>query len=118
VAVRLLLDENLSERLISALADLFPDVLHVRGAGLGGASDVAVWEFAAHDSRLLVTKDEDFLALSILRGTPPKVVWLNIGNASNPMTEALLRTQFGAIDSFAADSNSSFLALSFPNTTI
>jgi predicted nuclease of predicted toxin-antitoxin system len=31
----------------------------------------------------ILTKDTDFEKYSILRGAPPKVVWLRIGNASN-----------------------------------
>jgi predicted nuclease of predicted toxin-antitoxin system len=32
---------------------------------------------------LLVTRHEDFVGMSVLRGAPPKVVWLNVGNARN-----------------------------------
>ena len=39
---------------------------------------------------VLVTKDEDFLDLSVTRGCPPKVVCLAIGNASNAATAMLL----------------------------
>jgi hypothetical protein len=34
--VRLLLDENLSESVLPAIADLYPDSLHVRVLGAGG----------------------------------------------------------------------------------
>jgi predicted nuclease of predicted toxin-antitoxin system len=40
-----------------------------------------------------VTKDEDFLDLSVARAFPPKVVCLAIGNASNAATAALLLQQ-------------------------
>lgn len=46
MAARLLLDENLSERLLPRLLDLFPGSAHVRGLGRGGASDTSVWETA------------------------------------------------------------------------
>jgi len=39
VNVRLLLDENLSERLLPLLADRFPASTHVRLIGLNGAED-------------------------------------------------------------------------------
>jgi len=44
--MKLLLDENLSPKLARAVADLFPDSLHVEECGLGGASDEAIWQFA------------------------------------------------------------------------
>jgi hypothetical protein len=40
VSVRLLLDENHSERLLPLLCDRFPDSSHVRLIGLGGADDL------------------------------------------------------------------------------
>lgn len=40
--MRLLVDENLSEALVVMLAPLFPNSLHVRLLGLGGAGDRTV----------------------------------------------------------------------------
>ena len=111
--VRLLLDENLSERLVSALADCLPDVLHVRLVGLGGAHDAVIWTYAMREDRLLVTKDEDFIAMSVVRGAPPKVVWLNIGNAGTAATAAVLRAAVEDIAAFAVHPEATFLALSF-----
>jgi predicted nuclease of predicted toxin-antitoxin system len=54
VAARLLLDENLSERLLPLLIDLFPGSTHVRGLGRGGASDTSVWEMARGGGYLLL----------------------------------------------------------------
>jgi hypothetical protein len=45
---------------------------------------------ARQEGLVLVTKDEDFLDLSVTRGCPPKVVCLAIGNASNAATAILL----------------------------
>jgi len=42
VNVRLLLDENLSERLLPLLCNRFPDSSHVRLIGLVGAEDLPV----------------------------------------------------------------------------
>jgi predicted nuclease of predicted toxin-antitoxin system len=78
--VRLLFDEQLSEELSQLLRDVFPASLHVRQLGASGAKDTAVWELAKDHECLLVTKDEDFHRLSILQGSPPKVIWLRIGN--------------------------------------
>ena len=71
---RLLLDENVSERLVRAVAARYPDSLHVRMLGLHGAADLNLWDLAIREHCVLVTKDEDFVTLSVLRGAPPKVV--------------------------------------------
>lgn len=55
----------------------------MRLIGLGGATDIAIWQLACQHDLVLVTKDEDFLDLSVARGCPPRVVCLAIGNASN-----------------------------------
>lgn len=111
MTVRLLLDENLSEQLLPGLAARFPGSSHVRALGLGGARDNDLWSLAQRSGFILVTKDEDFVTLSVLRGHPPKVVWLNIGNASTPDTLALLLRQADAIYAFAAHTEACCLAL-------
>ena len=70
--LRLLLDENLSERLLPLLAERFPGSDHIRLLGLGGAGDHELWELARRDGYVLVTKDEDFLLL--FWGQSPKGV--------------------------------------------
>jgi len=111
VSVRLLLDENVSERLVRTLAPRFSASLHVRTLGRGGASDSDIWDLAVRESCVLVTRDEDFVSLSVVRGPPPKVIWLNVGNAR---TDAITRLMLGsadAIESFVAHPDSGFLAL-------
>jgi len=56
--VRLLFDEQLSEELVTALEDLFPDSLHVRLLGKGGAADPIIWQLAREHGCVLVTKDD------------------------------------------------------------
>jgi len=53
------------------------------------------------------------VTLSVLRGAPPKVIWLNIGNAGNAETRALLMRQAEAIEQFAEHPDAGFLALAF-----
>jgi predicted nuclease of predicted toxin-antitoxin system len=78
--MKLLFDQNLSPRLINLLSDLFPDSNHVFPLGLDKSEDTAIWEHARQNNFTLVTKDADFGDLSILRGFPPKVIWIRRGN--------------------------------------
>ena len=109
--VKLLLDENLSPRLVSRLADLFPGSAHVHECELGAASDAAIWEFAANGGFTIVSKDLDFHDQSVLRAGPPKVIWLRTGNCSTDRVEGLLRSFFPAIERFNADRTSVLLML-------
>jgi predicted nuclease of predicted toxin-antitoxin system len=101
--VRVLLDEQLSESLLGQLQDLCPDAVHVRHVGLGGAADEVVWQRAIDLGCVLVTKDEDFHRLSVLKGAPPKVVWLRVGNCATNDVERLLRTYWPRLQAFVDD---------------
>jgi predicted nuclease of predicted toxin-antitoxin system len=111
VTLRLLLDENLSERLIPLLSAQFEHPQHVRLLGLGGADELEIWELARREGYLLVTRDEDFLRLSLSRGVPPKVICLGIGNASNARTAGLLLNNLEAIEALTTHPEAGFLLL-------
>jgi predicted nuclease of predicted toxin-antitoxin system len=109
--VRVLLDEQLSESLLQQLADLCPDSLHIRQLGLGGARDSAVWQRAIDLECVLVTKDEDFHRLSVLKGAPPKVVWIRLGNCTTAEIAQVFRTHWARIEAFVAEPVTALLEL-------
>jgi predicted nuclease of predicted toxin-antitoxin system len=47
--VKLLLDANLSPRLIQRLALVYPGSVHVDAVGLRGKADVEIWELAGRE---------------------------------------------------------------------
>ena len=63
--MKLLFDHNLSPRLVSRFADLYPDSNHLFNLNLDTAEDSFVWEYADNDFTI-VTKDSDFYELSLL----------------------------------------------------
>lgn len=91
--MKLLLDENLSHRLVARLAEAFPGTASVHQVELRSQSDdTVIWPYAAEQGFAIVSKDEDFRRLSLLRGHPPKVIWLVAGNAeTNQVADLLLR---------------------------
>lgn len=91
--MKLLLDENLSRRLVPALQPRFPGSSQVVLLGLEQASDLEIWEYAREQGFVLVSKDEDFADLQTLRGYPPKLVMLRMGNSRN---QDVLETLFAA----------------------
>ena len=60
---------------------------------------------------ILLTRDEDFVTLGVSRGAPPKVIWLNIGNARNAAIESLLRARTIDIERFATHEEYPFLVI-------
>ena len=109
--MKLLLDQNLSQRLTDILADLYPGTTHVRDVGLESADDEAVWSFAEEHKLAIVSKDSDFRQRSFLFGHPPKVVWIRRGNCSTLEIEAILRDRHRDLIAFEKDEEASFLAL-------
>jgi predicted nuclease of predicted toxin-antitoxin system len=90
--MKLLFDQNISYRVVKKNSGVFPECLHVSRTGLTTpASDEEIWEYARRHHYSIVTNDEDFCHLVMLRGAPPKMIWLRFGNAStNEVAEKLL----------------------------
>ncbi|MCW5697581.1 MAG: DUF5615 family PIN-like protein [Bauldia sp.] len=108
---RLLLDQNLSHRLLAGLADRFPGSGHVREVGLSRATDFEVFDHARRNGFILVSKDGDFHHFALLYGSPPKVVWLRVGNCSTDDILTLLLDEADRIAMFAAKDDEALLVL-------
>lgn len=90
--MKLLFDENLSPKLPKLLASHFPGSQHLRECGLKGAKDKVIWEYARSNGLTIVSKDADFYQRTLLFGSPPKLVWLRIGNCTrNDLIDLLTR---------------------------
>lgn len=77
--------------------------------GLHGRTDTELWKYAGHHGFILVSKDNDFRQLSFLRGAPPKVIWLHIGNAPTRDIETLILARRTRIQDFFDDPESALL---------
>jgi predicted nuclease of predicted toxin-antitoxin system len=101
--MKLLFDQNVSPLLANRLSDLFPGSVHVSTVGLERADDVDIWLYATENSFVIVTKDADFSDMGVVRGSPPKVLWLRLGNCTTSQIETVLRTRFTAIEEFCSE---------------
>lgn len=109
--MKLLFDQNISPHLCRRLADIYPGSQHVREIGLSHADDMAVWEHARINGYALVSKDSDFQQRSLLRGAPPKFIWLRVGNCATKRIEDLLSNYSTMIHTFDLDDSKSHLML-------
>ncbi len=100
-SVKLLFD-HISPSLINCLQDLYPDSNHVYRLGLDRVPDTEVWEYARLEEFLIVTKDADFSDLCILRGFPPKIVWIRRGNCKTVDIETILRNHYDYIEELSS----------------
>jgi predicted nuclease of predicted toxin-antitoxin system len=89
--MRLLLDANLSWRMVSILKQYFEDCIHVEKSELEiPATDIQIWNYAARNNFIIVTNDEDFVDFAQVKGFPPKVVILRTRNRSSLFISNLL----------------------------
>lgn len=109
--MRLLFDQNLSPHLVNLLEDIFPDSTHVADAGLDRSSDNEIWKYAQTNGYTIVSKDSDFSEMSVLRGFPPKVIGILLGNCPTARIENLLRENQQRIEELNKSENVGSLLL-------
>ena len=109
--MKLMVDQNLSDRLSSRLQDQFPGSLHIREVLTRRARDTNIWSYARDNGFVIVTKDTDYRRLSNERGHPPKVIWIRNGEAPTAVVESLLRDHFDEIEAFDQDPNRGIIEL-------
>ena len=104
--MKLLLDQNISFRVVNLLTNSFEKVDHIKALGLIDASDIEIWSYALRYNYIIVTFDSDFIDLATLKGTPPKIIWLRFGNSSNLKIANKLPSNKEAINDFIINTNS------------
>lgn len=101
--MKLLFDQNISFRIISKISHLFPEAKQVRQLGIENDLDIDIWQFAKDNDYSIVTYDSDFYDLSNLKGHPPKIIWLRIGNTTTNFLAQIINSKTATIKSFIQD---------------
>jgi predicted nuclease of predicted toxin-antitoxin system len=96
--MKLLLDENLSRRLVPFLLTAYPESTQVVLVGLEAAEDARVWDYAKANDFVIVTQDADFEELSLVKGHPPRVIWIKTNHPPRSTILKLLLEQQPLID--------------------
>jgi len=68
--------------------------------GLADASDALIFEFAKKNNLVVVTFDSDFVDLNVVRGIPPKIIWIRTGNLTTKAVVNLLNSNIEALIQF------------------
>lgn len=109
--MKLLFDENLSARLVELLAEEFPGSAHVEQALGRGRTDAEVWQHAIAQNFAIVSKDNDFRQQAFVSAPPPKVIWLDVGNAGTEQIAELPRLHRRHVGRFGSGGDESLLVL-------
>ena len=98
--MNLLFDQNISFRIISKIEDIFPNAKQVSTVGLLNKTDLEIWNFTKNNGYCIVTFDSDFYDLSLVKGTPPKILWLRTGNMTTISIGEIIRSNQILIEEF------------------
>ncbi|HEX4498689.1 MAG TPA: DUF5615 family PIN-like protein [Thermoanaerobaculia bacterium] len=109
--MKLLLDQNLSYRLLAGLETSFPGSSQIHRLGMEHADDTVIWRFARENGFAIVTKDSDFYERSLVHGFPPQVIWLKCGNLSTRQLEAILLRSVETVSSFLQEGTTACLEI-------
>ena len=98
------LDAQLSPALAPWLAETFEvEAYSVKFLGYRDSSDKVIFEAAREASAVVITKDADFVTILEQHGSPPKILWLTLGNTTNAHLRLVLRETFErAVELFEA----------------
>ena len=95
--MRFLIDAQLPPSLARFLRTLGEEAMPCRDVGLRDADDDEIWRFATAGGFCIVTKDEDFALRHMADPSGPRVVWLRIGNSTNPALLEWLEPLWGEV---------------------
>ncbi len=110
--MKIIVDNNLSNRVAAFLEKTFKGSAHVEKFSLDeDTEDSQIWTFAKQNNFIILTKDNDFEAMSRLFGCPPKVIHLICGNKSTSEIISILINSIKAIRSFIEDDENCLMYL-------
>lgn len=98
--MKLLFYQTLYFKLVDLLKDEFPESTQVRLVNLDLEDDEVIWNYAKDSGYTIVTQDADFYDIGLLKGSPPKVIWLRCGNHSTLFLTTLIKKNIESITEF------------------
>ena len=103
--MRFLVDEQLPSALARWISARGHEAEHVFDVGLGGADDAEIWRYAKMAKVIIITKDQDFVALA-RTDSSVNVVWLRSGNLPRrALLEQMERVFENVYDALASGEN-------------
>ena len=96
--MKLLLDENLSQRIVPFIQNSYPDSTPAPLLGMERVNDRVIRQYAIDNGYIITTQDADFYEMSLIHGQPRKIVWLKMGDQSKAATIKTLLDNQQAIE--------------------
>ena len=78
---------------------------------LDESEDDEIWVFAKENDFTIVTKDSDFNEINLIKGFPPKIVWIRVGNCKIVDIENIIRNNNIIVNDFYHNKDSGIIEI-------
>jgi len=109
--MKLLLDENISYRVVKILSDYFDEVIHIKKLTNERLTDKEIWNECRKSGYSILTYDSDFRDLATYFGHPPKIIWLRFGNQTIEIVASKIIQNINNIQEFENNSELAVLEI-------
>ncbi|MDB6117021.1 MAG: hypothetical protein JWO08_802 [Verrucomicrobiaceae bacterium] len=96
--MKFIVDAQLPRRLAYEIAAMGEDAIHTLDLPARNLStDSVITRLAVQEQRVVITKDSDFVDSFLLKGEPPKLLFITTGNITNNDLIHLLRANWNEL---------------------
>ncbi len=67
--------------------------------------DIQIWEYAKLHEFTIITQDADFYDIGLVKGYPPKIIWLRSGSKTVKGIANMLRANYAMVEDFVNNSD-------------
>lgn len=108
--MKLLLDENLSWRMIKPLSPFFEEIVHASNLKIPQpANDISIWNYAKKYGYTILSKDDDFEKIVLFRKAPPKLIYLKTYNLdTKKLVDLIIENKDKITEFIGSDDNDIF----------
>lgn len=109
------IDLNLPPKMVNWLRDEFNVAAKsFKELGFEVTEDAVIYKIAAQKSTIIIitTKDIDFINLQKDLGSPPKILYLNVGNISNKQLKEIIQKNFKEVIHLFTETNNLLVEIS------
>lgn len=110
--MKLLIDQNISIRVVDSISDIFPDSQHVLSVSLNDASDLEIWEYASKNDFTLISTEEQSFDRNIVSKDGPKIIYVKGELMNTTKLEWTLRVNEDMVNEFISEESTTCLQLS------
>ena len=98
--MKLLIDQNISHKIIDSISDIYPNSIHVTELTLTEGSDLEIWEFALTNDFVFLTTDPETCNRNVISERSPKIICIQSEVITTTKVEWTLRVNQESIEQF------------------